>query len=126
MAKTILIVEDNDNNRILLRDIVTYHGYEAVEAENGTEGVQIAKEIRPDLILMDIQMPGKDGFEAILELRGDPGTADIIVIALTSFAMKGDRERIMASGFDDYLAKPIDTRKLPQLINKFLGAKKQG
>jgi two-component system cell cycle response regulator DivK len=123
MSKNILIVEDNDNNRILLRDIILFHGYNAVEAVNGTEGVMKAKDLHPDLILMDIQMPGKDGFEAIMELKQDPETADIIIIALTSFAMKGDRERIMAAGFDDYLAKPIDTRKLPQLIEKHITAK---
>jgi CheY-like chemotaxis protein len=123
MAKTILIVEDNAKNRVLLRDILRFHGYETIEASDGNEGVIKAKEQKPDLVLMDIQLPGKDGFEALRELRSDPETAGLIIIALTSFAMKGDRERILASGFDDYIAKPFDTRKLPQLLKGFLGAK---
>lgn len=120
MAKTILIVEDNDKNRILLRDILTFHGYKTMEASDGEEGVSLAKEMKPDLVLMDIQMPGMDGFEAIRVLRKDPMTWNLIIIALTSFAMKGDREKILAAGFNDYLAKPIDTRKLPQLMEKVL------
>jgi two-component system cell cycle response regulator DivK len=123
MTKTILIVEDNTKNRVLLRDILRFHGYETIEASDGNEGVIKAKEQKPDLVLMDIQLPGKDGFEALRELRSDPETAGLIIIALTSFAMKGDRERILASGFDDYLAKPVDTRKLPHLLKAFLGAR---
>ncbi len=120
MAGTILIVEDNDNNRILLRDILEFHGYKTMEASNGDDGVRMAKEPGLGLVLMDIQMPGKNGFEAIKELRGDPATKGLVIIALTSFAMKGDRERILAAGFDDYLAKPINTRKLPEIIKKYL------
>jgi two-component system cell cycle response regulator DivK len=123
MAKAILIVEDNAKNRVLLRDILRFHGYETIEASDGDEGVIKAKQQKPDLVLMDIQLPGKDGFEALRELRSDPETAGLHIIALTSFAMKGDRERILESGFDDYLAKPFDTRKLPHLIKGFLRAK---
>jgi CheY-like chemotaxis protein len=123
MTKKILIVEDNSKNRVLVRHILGFHGYETIEASDGNEGVIKAREQKPDLVLMDMHLPGKDGFEVLRELRSDPETAGIIIIALTSFAMKGDRERILASGFDDYIAKPFDTRKLPQLLEGFLGAK---
>jgi CheY-like chemotaxis protein len=121
MALKILIVEDNDKNRILIRDVLKYYGYEVIEAENGKNGVKLAKQHLPDLILMDIQMPVMDGFTAIALLKDDPLTRPIKVLALTSFAMKGDRERIMQAGFNDYIAKPIDTRQLPELIKKQLG-----
>ncbi len=123
MTKKILIVEDNSKNRVLVRHILGVHGYETIEASDGIEGVIKAKEQKPDLVLMDIHLPGKDGFAVLRELRSDPETAGIFIVALTSFAMKGDREQILASGFDDYIAKPFDTRKLPQLLKGFLGAK---
>ena len=120
MSKKILVVEDNDKNRMLIKDIMQYHGYEVIEAENGKIGVELAKQHLPDLILMDIQMPVMDGFTAIALLKEDPATKSIRMIALTSFAMKGDREKIMHAGFDDYIAKPIDTRKLPKIVGKYL------
>jgi CheY-like chemotaxis protein len=121
MAKKILVVEDNINNRLLIKDILVFHGYEVIEAENGEQGVELAKMHQPDLILMDIQMPIIDGFTAMRMIKGDPATRSIRVIALTSFAMKGDREKIMQAGFDDYIAKPIDTRKLPEIVMKLAG-----
>jgi len=96
MTKKILIVEDNSKNRVLVRHILGLHGYETIEASDGNEGVIKAKKQKPDLVLMDIHWPGKDGFEVLRELRSDPETVGIIIIALTSFAMKGDRERILA------------------------------
>jgi CheY-like chemotaxis protein len=120
MALKILVVEDNEKNRILIRDILKYYGYEVIEAENGKSGVELAKQHLPALILMDIQMPVMDGFTAIAMLKDDPVTRSIKVLALTSFAMKGDREKIMQAGFNDYIAKPIDTRHLPGLIKKHL------
>lgn len=120
MAKKILVVEDNGKNRLLIKDILLYHGYEVIEAENGKEGVELAKKHLPDLILMDIQMPVMDGFLAIKMLKDDPATKNIKIIALTSFAMKGDRENIMEAGFDDYIAKPFDTRKLPEMVKKYV------
>ncbi len=122
MAKKILVAEDQDMNRILIRDILLYHGYEVFEAANGKIAVELAKKHLPDLILMDIQMPVMDGFTAIALLKDDPATRPIRVIALTSFAMKGDREKIMQAGFDDYIAKPIDTRKLPEIAKKYVGS----
>jgi CheY-like chemotaxis protein len=120
MMKKILIIEDNEQNLILMRDILTFHGYEVIEANNGKEGVKIARELIPDLILMDIQMPVMDGFTAIKILKNDPVTRDVRIIGVTSYAMKGDREKILASGFDSYFSKPINTRQLPELVKKFL------
>lgn len=120
MSHRILIVEDNENNRGLFRDILTFHGYEVSVAADGREGVALARELMPDLILMDIQMPGMDGMTAIGILKGDPATSRLKIIALTSFAMRGDQEKFLGSGFDDYLSKPIDTRELPRIIKDHL------
>ena len=122
MSKKILIVEDILMNRRLIQDILTYHGYEVIEAENGEEAVKIAREQKPDLIIMDLQMPVMNGFEAIKILRSDPMTKDIKVIAVTSFAMAGDREKVLAAGFDDYISKPLNTRELPKLVNRLLSS----
>lgn len=121
MSSKILIVEDNDKNRQLIVLLLKHYGYEISEAVNGEEGVRMAKEQKPDLILMDIQMPVMDGFAAIKLLKEDPDTRDITIIATTSFAMKGDREKIISTGADDYISKPIDTRALPELLKKYLG-----
>jgi len=121
MAKKILIVDDNENNRLLLSDILQYRGYEILEAEDGEKGISMAGELKPDLILLDMQMPGIDGFAAAKMLKSDPLTKDIKVIVVTSFAMKGDREKIIALGVDDYVAKPIDTRQFPVLVEKYIG-----
>jgi CheY-like chemotaxis protein len=120
MPSKILVVEDNEKNRTLIRDILLYRGYEVIEAENGEKGVEQAKKHVPDLILMDIQMPVMDGFKAIAILKSDPATNSIRMIALTSFAMKGDKERFLEAGFDDYIAKPINTRALPELVKKYI------
>ena len=123
MQQKILIVEDNENNRSLFRDILTFHGYEITVASDGREGVEVARALMPDLVLMDIQMPGMDGLSAGSILKGDPATGGLKIIALTSFAMSGDREKILAAGFDGYLAKPINTRELPVLVKKWLEEK---
>ena len=120
MSPKILVVEDNEKNRMMIKDILQYYGFEVFEAENGKIGVELAKQHLPDLILMDIQMPVMDGFTAIALLKEDPATKSIRMIALTSFAMKGDKEKIMQAGFDDYIAKPIDTRKLPEIVKKYV------
>jgi two-component system, cell cycle response regulator DivK len=121
MSHKILIVEDNENNRCLFRDVLTFHGYEIALACDGQEGVDMARALAPDLVLMDIQMPGMDGMTAGAILKGDPATSGLTIIALTSFAMRGDREKILAAGFDGYLAKPISTRELPNLVKQWLG-----
>lgn len=120
MPCTILIVEDNENNRTLLRDLLSFRGYEIAEASDGQEGVALARKLLPDLILMDIQMPGMDGMTARDILKSDPVTSGLKIIALTSFAMQGDREKFLAAGFDGYLAKPIGTRELLDLVRQWL------
>jgi CheY-like chemotaxis protein len=120
MTHKILIVEDNENNRLLLRDILTFHGYEITVASDGQEGVDVARKLMPDLILMDIQMPGMDGMTAGRILKGDPATNGLKIIALTSFAMRGDQDKFLAAGFDGYLSKPISTRELPGLVKQWL------
>jgi len=120
MPHKILIVEDNENNRSLFRDILTFHGYKVAVASDGQEGVDMARELKPDLILMDIQMPGMDGMTAGGILKGDPATSNLKIIALTSFAMRGDQEKFLAAGFDGFLSKPISTRELPGLVKQWL------
>ncbi|MGB5195689.1 MAG: response regulator [Candidatus Deferrimicrobium sp.] len=119
--KKVLVVEDNGNNLLLTKDILRHHGYEVIEAGNGHEAIRLARERNPDLILMDIQMPVMDGIAAGRILKGDPATRQIKIIAVTSFAMKGDREKILEAGFDDYIAKPLNTRELPLIVGKHLG-----
>jgi CheY-like chemotaxis protein len=120
MSHKILIVEDNENNRKLLQDVLVFHGYEVSAATDGQEGVNLARKLMPDLILMDIQMPGMDGMTAGNILKSDPATSGLKIIALTSFAMQGDLEKFMAAGFDGYLSKPISTRELPDLVKEWL------
>jgi two-component system, cell cycle response regulator DivK len=120
MQHRILIVEDNENNRSLFRDILSFHGYEVSVAADGQEGVALARKLMPDLILMDIQMPGMDGMTAGSILKGDPATSGLKIVALTSFAMQGDQEKFLVAGFDGYLSKPINTRELPGLVKRWL------
>ena len=112
-ARLILIVEDNERNLTLVRDLLQYNGYETIEARNAEDGVALASDRRPDLILMDIQLPDADGVAALGRLRADVRTASIGVVALTAFAMTDDRQRLLDAGFDGYLEKPIDTRAFP-------------
>ena len=121
----ILIVEDNEKNRKLVRDALQFKGYRTIEAETGEDGVRLAKEHRPALILMDIQLPGIDGVEALRRLRADPRTADIPIVALTAFAMKADRERFEAAGFDGHLEKPIDVRELRRRVASLLEGREE-
>lgn len=123
MPHRVLIVEDNANNLELLRDILTFHDYEVSVAADGQEGVALARELTPDLILMDIQMPGMDGMTAAGILKGNQATSGIKIIALTSFAMQGDKEKFLAAGFDGYLSKPVNTRELPLIIKSLLAYK---
>ena len=120
MARVILIVEDEPRNRKLFRDLLQLKGYATLEATNGKQGVKIAREKKPDLILMDILMPIMDGLEATRILKTDAETKDIPIIALTSYAMKGDEERIRQAGCDEYITKPIDTREFVKKITEYL------
>jgi len=126
MPKKILIVEDNEKNRILLKDLLAYSGYEVIEAENGEEGIKRAKEGKPDLILMDISMPVMNGLTALKKIRDDSELKDIIVIALTSSAMARDKEKVLRAGFDLYLTKPFNTRKLIEIVEDAFTKKLKG
>ena len=125
MSPTILVVDDNKKNNILLTDILQYHGYTVIKAFHGEEGINVAREQLPCLIFMDIQMPGVDGLTAIKILKNDPATKSIKIIAVTSFAMPGDKEKIIAAGADDYIAKPIKIKQLPEIIKKHLREEKR-
>ena len=116
----ILVVEDNEKNPKLVRDLLQFNGYRTLDATTAEQGIALAIDHRPCLILMDIQLPDLDGVAALGRLRADPVTAVIQVVALTAFAMKEDRDRFLSAGFDGYLAKPIDVRAFPQQIRTFL------
>ncbi len=120
MAKLILIVEDEPRNLTLLRDLLQVSGYTTIEATDGEKGVELARAKKPDLILMDVQMPEMDGLEATRILKADATTSNIPVLALTSYAMKGDKERILEVGCDGYLAKPFDIQELLQKVGEYL------
>src|SRR5271169_4978927 len=120
MPKKILVVEDNEQNRILMRQILKYHGYEVLEAADGAAGLKLAREHMPDLILLDLPMPVMGGFTVIRELRNTPELNKLKVIAVTSFAMKGDREKALEAGFDEYVTKPIDTRKFVEIVKNII------
>lgn len=120
-GELILIVEDNERNRKLVRDVLAFHGYRLAEAETGEDGVRLARELRPALVLMDIQLPGIDGIAALAQLRGDPATREIPVIAVTASAMTQDRQKIMAAGFDGYQSKPIRVREFLDAVRETLG-----
>jgi two-component system cell cycle response regulator DivK len=122
----VLIIEDNARNLKLARDILNHAGYETLEAENAEDGLELARARHPGLVLMDVQLPGMDGVQALVRLRADPATADIPVIALTAFAMKADRERFIAAGFDRYMEKPLDIRELPRQVAATLSGGTEG
>jgi two-component system cell cycle response regulator DivK len=117
----ILIVEDNPKNLKLIRDLLQFKGYQTIEAETAEAGIDLARGRRPALILMDIQLPGMDGREAMKTLKGDAATQEIPIIALTASAMKGDREALLAEGFDGYIAKPIDIKEVPKVVASYVG-----
>ena len=119
-GELILIVEDNEKNRKLVRDVLQFKGYQTVESETGEEGVRLAQELRPALVLMDIQLPGIDGITALGRLREDPTTREIPVIAVTASAMTHDRQKIMASGFDGYQSKPINVKSFLAAVREML------
>ncbi len=118
-GELILIVEDNEKNLKLVRDLLQVKGYRTLEAETAELGIELARRHTPHVILMDIQLPGMDGMAALGQLKADPTTAKIPVIALTAFAMKEDRQRFLAAGFDGYLVKPINIRELPSVVREF-------
>ena len=121
MSKKILVVEDTEDNRQILRDLLSMAGYDMIEAHDGAEGVARASEHKPDLILMDIQMPVMDGYEATRRLKADPALKAIPVIVITSYALSGDEEKARAAGCDDYVTKPYSPMQLLRLIRGILG-----
>jgi two-component system, cell cycle response regulator DivK len=116
----ILIVEDNDKNRKLVRDVLTFKGYEVIETETGEEGVRLARERSPSLVLMDIRLPGIDGVEALRRLRAEERTRGISVMAMTASVMSEDRQKIMAAGFDGYQSKPINVTDFVAAVAQLL------
>ena len=121
MTKTVLIVEDNELNMKLFHDLLEAHGYATVQTRNGVEVMNLAREHRPDLILMDIQLPEVSGLEVTRWLKDDEELRSIPVIAITAFAMKGDEERIREGGCEAYLSKPISVAKFLETVRTFLG-----
>ncbi len=122
-GEKILYIEDDFRNRLLVQRILTAYGYNVVEAETGKEGMRLAQEIDPDLILMDINLPEMDGYEATALLKKVDALADVPIIAMTANVMKGDREKTLEAGCDGYIQKPIDVDQLPDQIEEFLAAR---
>jgi two-component system, cell cycle response regulator DivK len=120
VKELILIVEDNDKNLKLTRDLLRFHGFDTIEAMNAEDGIKLARERRPQLVLMDIQLPGMDGVSALHELRRDAETAAIPVVALTASVMKEDRERFDKAGFDGFITKPISVKEFPDQVRGYL------
>lgn len=121
MPKTVLIVEDNELNMKLFHDLLEAHGYQTIGTRNGIEAMDLARQYRPDLILMDIQLPEVSGLEVTKWLKDDPDLKAIPVVAVTAFAMKGDEERIREGGCEAYLSKPIAVGKFMETVRYFLG-----
>ena len=119
-AKTVLVVEDHDLNMKLFSDLLETRGHRVLQARDGTEGLQLARQHRPDLILMDIQLPEISGFEVTKWIRAEEGLRYIPIIAVTAFAMKGDEEEIREAGCDAYISKPVSVRNFLELIDRFL------
>jgi two-component system cell cycle response regulator DivK len=116
----ILVVEDNDQNRKLVRDVLTFKGYEIIEAETGEEGVRLARERPPSLVLMDIRLPGIDGIEALRRLRADQATRRISIMAMTASVMTVDRQRITDAGFDAFQSKPLKVKDFVAAVERLL------
>jgi two-component system cell cycle response regulator DivK len=122
MTGRILVVEDHEDNRRILRDLLTSVGFQLIEAETGPDGVQMAKLHQPDLILMDLQLPGIDGYEAARQIKAEPHLSSVPIIAVTSFALSGDEERAFAAGCSAYISKPYSPRQLLARIREHLPA----
>ena len=119
-VKTILVIEDNKLNMKLVNGLIKIGKYRMIEAVDAESGIQLIREQRPDLVLMDIQLPGMDGLSATKVIKEDPDLKDIPIVALTSFAMQGDEEKALAAGCTGYITKPIDTRKFLETVSQYL------
>lgn len=120
MSKRILVVEDQEDNRRILRDLLTSAGYQLLEANDGAQGIAVAEAHRPDLILMDVQMPILDGYEATRRIKANPELSAIPIIIVTSYALSGDEDKARAAGCDAYMAKPYSPRQLLAKVNEYL------
>ena len=120
-GQTVLLVEDNEDNRIIYSTVLRHLGYEVVEALDGLKAIELARSLKPDIILMDISIPEMDGWEATRILRQDPTTKDIPIVALTAHALADDRERATAIGFTSYLAKPVEPRAVVAEVRRWIG-----
>jgi two-component system, cell cycle response regulator DivK len=121
MSRRILVVDDQEDNRRILRDLLTASGFEVVEATNGEDGVSLAEARTPDLILMDIQLPGIDGYEATRQIKAKPALSAVPLIVVTSYALSGDDAKAFAAGADGYVSKPFSPRALLAKVREFLG-----
>jgi two-component system cell cycle response regulator DivK len=121
-GELVLVVEDNEKNMKLFRDVLQATGYRTLEATTGEDAVELSAEHAPDLVLMDAQLPGIDGFETLRRLRADERTAGTRVVALTAQAMAGDRERFLEAGFDGYISKPVDVPEFIVSVRRYCGA----
>lgn len=126
MAKKILIVEDNDLNLKLFRDLLEAHGYETLETKDGKEALSLTRHNQPDLILMDIQLPEISGLDITKKIKADKDICDIPIVAVTAFAMKDDEEKILRAGCEAYISKPISIGSFLETIQKFLDAGRMG
>jgi two-component system, cell cycle response regulator DivK len=122
-GELILVVDDSPPNLRLVQLLLSSEGYNVVTAQDAEQAIEILGSRRPRLILMDVQLPGMDGLELTRRIKANPATRDIVIIALTAYAMKGDSEKALAAGCDDYLSKPIDTKALPKVIADRLNVK---
>ncbi len=120
MSKSILVVEDQEDNRQIIRDMLTFTNYEIVEAESGEEALAAVAKRRPDLILMDIQLPGMDGYETTRRIKADPALRSVPIIAVTSFALSGEEQKALAAGCSAYVPKPYSPRQLLAKIRQYL------
>lgn len=120
MPKKVLIVEDNELNMKLFRDLLEAHGYQTIESRDGVEALKVARDERPDLILMDIQLPGLDGYEATRRIKANPALRSIPIIAVTSYALSGDEVKALQAGCDAYVTKPYSPRALLAKIREYL------
>jgi CheY-like chemotaxis protein len=124
VTRTILLIEDNEQNRYLATFLLEKHGYTVVSARDGREGIERAQAVDPALILLDIQLPAMDGYAVARALRATPTVQDVPIVAVTSYAMPGDREKVLASGCNGYLEKPIDPDTFVAAIERFLGPRR--
>ena len=118
--KNVMVVEDNEKNRKLVRVVLKAKGYNIIEAATGEEALNLLKNQKPDIILMDIQLPGIDGLTLIKQIKASVITKDIPIIAVTAYAMKGDEQKILDTGCDAYVSKPINTQELPRIVEKYI------